>query len=190
MANQKVSQNGLETPSLPLAGGTLTGPLTLNADPTDNMHPVTKQYFEANNGAGNVGTVTVHKNGTNQSLTAGGFAKLTFSTAVGGGAAWFDDANDRVVAPGDGTYLVHGKIVFTGGIAASDAMLARIYKNGVGGVQATRFAHSTTDIDLTVFDVLDLVSGDYIELFGYKGGSNTTIYGPAISTHLIVTRLK
>lgn len=32
--------------ALPLAGGTLTGPIILAAAPTEAMHPVTKQYFD------------------------------------------------------------------------------------------------------------------------------------------------
>ena len=32
---------------LPLSGGTMTGALTLNADPTGNLNPVTLQYFNA-----------------------------------------------------------------------------------------------------------------------------------------------
>lgn len=31
---------------LPISGGTLTGPLTLNADPTANLHAATKQYVD------------------------------------------------------------------------------------------------------------------------------------------------
>jgi hypothetical protein len=37
---------------LPLSGGTLTGPLTLNADPTTAMGAATKQYVDASGGGG------------------------------------------------------------------------------------------------------------------------------------------
>lgn len=42
-------QTGDSKPKLPLAGGVMTGPLTLADDPTSALHPVTKQYFEAHN---------------------------------------------------------------------------------------------------------------------------------------------
>ena len=34
---------------LQLIGGTMTGFITLNADPTDPLHPATKQYVDALN---------------------------------------------------------------------------------------------------------------------------------------------
>jgi hypothetical protein len=35
---------------VPLAGGTMTGLLTLSADPTANLHAATKQYVDASIG--------------------------------------------------------------------------------------------------------------------------------------------
>ena len=35
---------------VPLAGGTMTGFLTLNADPTANLHAATKQYVDSSTG--------------------------------------------------------------------------------------------------------------------------------------------
>ena len=40
---------GLNTPYLPLSGGTLSGPLTLVSDPTAALQPATKQYVDAGN---------------------------------------------------------------------------------------------------------------------------------------------
>lgn len=47
-------------PYLPLAGGTMTGPIVLPADPTTNLQAATKQYVDAHAGSGsfNGGTVT------------------------------------------------------------------------------------------------------------------------------------
>ena len=38
--------NSLAAAALPKSGGTLTGPLTLNGDPTSNLQPATKQYVD------------------------------------------------------------------------------------------------------------------------------------------------
>lgn len=46
-ANAYARQNKTWVPALPLAGGTLTGPLTLAADPTAPLHPATKEYVDA-----------------------------------------------------------------------------------------------------------------------------------------------
>ena len=47
--NNKENPHGVtatQTGALPLSGGTMTGPITLAADPAAAMQPVTKQYFD------------------------------------------------------------------------------------------------------------------------------------------------
>ena len=47
--NNKENPHGVtatQTGALPTTGGTMTGPLTLAADPAAAMQPVTKQYFD------------------------------------------------------------------------------------------------------------------------------------------------
>lgn len=51
---------------LPLAGGTLTGFLTLHAAPTDNMHAVTKKYVDDKMAASGSGDMTKAVYDTNE----------------------------------------------------------------------------------------------------------------------------
>ena len=42
----KPTYTATEVGALPIGGGTLTGPLTLNGSPTENLHPATKKYVD------------------------------------------------------------------------------------------------------------------------------------------------
>src|SRR5439155_25996712 len=87
------------TPAVPLAGGTMTGPLTLSADPTAAMHAATRQYVLAQSGAYlplaggtltgwlTVGTNTLASNSEVRiNAAAGQYRSLSFMT--GGVARW------------------------------------------------------------------------------------------------------
>ena len=44
----KAGSGGSQTQGLPISGGTMTGPLTLAADPVTNLQAATKQYVDSN----------------------------------------------------------------------------------------------------------------------------------------------
>lgn len=127
------------------------------------------------------GYAFLHKNGSDQAITGdasgGGVTKVTFSTASKDTRSWFDNANDRLTVNRTGLYLAKGQIWYTGGIAAGNTMLARLHVNGSAVTQTQINAPSTADVPAIIVDFLELVAGDYVELHGYKGGANSTIYG-------------
>lgn len=84
---QKLDPAALATPALPLAGGTLTGPLTLAADPASNLQAATKQYVDGL--IANVG-----KRGRVRAATT---ANITIATALNNG----DTLDGVTLATGD-----------------------------------------------------------------------------------------
>jgi hypothetical protein len=69
---------------LALAGGVMTGPITLPADPTINLHAATKQYVDNQFGQG--GILGIAKGGTNASTAAGARTNLSVPRTDGVGA--------------------------------------------------------------------------------------------------------
>lgn len=64
---------------LKLAGGTMTGNLTLVGDPTADLHPVSLQYFNANIPAGGALTYIDSDTVTGSAVTGFGLSSLTLS---------------------------------------------------------------------------------------------------------------
>lgn len=76
---------------LPLIGGTLTGKLTLDGDPLNNLHAASKQYVDKHQGAAKAwvnfdgtGTVTIRDSYNVSSITddGTGIYKINFATAM------------------------------------------------------------------------------------------------------------
>ena len=109
---------------LPLAGGTMTGFITLNADPTAVLHPATKQYVDARVGA------------TGFLPTTGG--TLTGSLAVSGTGITYNNiatpADRRGIAFGwnGSLYVTIDNVV--GGTLATQSFLAGNYIPVSGGI--------------------------------------------------------
>lgn len=90
-----VTDNSTDTTKVPLAGGTMTGLLTLSGNPTANLHAATKQYVDTqisdlgmsnafiNNGNNFGGNAVLGTNGAGQSLAfeTAGTTKMTISDA-------------------------------------------------------------------------------------------------------------
>jgi hypothetical protein len=58
LIHSDISDWNSSTPFLPLSGGSISGPLTLPADPTQPLQAASKQYVDANAGGGGGGGIT------------------------------------------------------------------------------------------------------------------------------------
>lgn len=67
-----VTDNTTDTTKVPLAGGTMTGLLTLSGDPTDNLHAATKQYVD-----------TAFSGANNWTLDSGNVYRTTGNVGIG-----------------------------------------------------------------------------------------------------------
>lgn len=144
--------HGSDTSRLPLAGGTLTGPLTLAADPAASMQPVTLQYYTTNlpaavapsnsipamnAGAGQAGTGTNYARGDHVHPADTSRAPVTNPTFTAG-------LFEHQVALGAGT--------------AIDLNAATVFSKTISG--ATTFTVSNTPASGTLASfILDLTNG-------------------------------
>jgi hypothetical protein len=95
------------TSYLPLAGGTLTGPLTLSADPAASLQPVTLQYFQANQPAP-------------PPIASNNLPQMDGTAAAGTGPAW---SRDDHVHPSDTSRAPLVSPAFTGSPTAPTASI-------------------------------------------------------------------
>jgi hypothetical protein len=117
---------------------------------------------------------SVHKNGTNQTVTTNTSTLLTWSTER------YDTNNN--FASNRFTPTVPGKYIVAVTVYCPDSTgscVSEIWKNGANYVQ--NFIAAATS-QITVTAVVDLNgSTDYVEAYGYNGGG-TTIGGAAVHT--------
>jgi hypothetical protein len=74
-----------DSTKLPLTGGTLSGFITLSADPTSENHAATKNYVDAKFGVG--GTLAISSGGTGATTAANARANLDVASRTGIGAS-------------------------------------------------------------------------------------------------------
>ena len=145
-----------------LAGSTMTGFLTLSADPTAPMHAVTLQYLQANSGTG----------GLDQATADARYVNIAGDTMTG-------DLNIQ-------TNLYVGGAVYmgaTGGAyiwAAPSYMVFKSFGSGYGGYV---FADSADVLQATLNGLGLALSGNYVYLGGGGGAVSATggplLYGDA-----------
>tara|TARA_Y100000004_G_C8784154_1_gene356286 strand:+ start:81 stop:635 length:555 start_codon:yes stop_codon:yes gene_type:complete len=113
----------------------------------------------------------------NQSLTNGTATKLTFTSESIDTDSAFADSKFTVPSGKAGRYFFHGKFrasSFTGSLNLD------IYKNGSNAGIHFRTENQSAGNNFgtcAIFAVLDLVAGDYIEIYGYQfqgGTQNVT----------------
>ena len=137
-------QVGTSDEALPLAGGTMTGFITLHADPSNTMHAATKQYVDAATAAGlsdgDKGDITVASSGASwtiddNAVDAAAIADNAVGTdqlaGIARGKIIYGDAsgNPAVLAPGssgqvlksDGTDISWGAVSGSGTVTSVDA---------------------------------------------------------------------
>lgn len=117
-----------------------------------------------------LGAVRAYMN-ANQSLPAGAFAKLLFNTKAYDAEGDFDTVNNRYVARRSGVYRVQGAFQLDGTDDHAQLWLS-VYKNGgrntdLGGA----LGHSTQSRMIWGSVDVELLAGDYIELWGFHGSA-------------------
>jgi hypothetical protein len=128
----------------------------------------------------------------NQTLSNATFTALTYNTELFDTDAFHDNSTNttRMTIPAGkaGKYLVTGLTSYAGN--ATGVRQAAIYKNGSVFVYNGVPGATVTDIYVTNSLVMDLLVGDYIEIFGYQNsGGNLVVYGGADSGTFQVTYL-
>lgn len=121
----------------------------------------------------NVPAFSVHRNGVLQMITAGGWAKVNFTTEVFDTQNSFSTANSRFTPQTAGRYLIN----LTVSCNSSPSCYAGIYKNGVNIHQATGgiVGHVSHIVDMNG-------TTDYIE--GYVYSSSNVLEGTIPTTNM------
>lgn len=142
-----------------------------------------------------------HKNASDQTGVNpnASFVKITFgSTASSGGGydqtASFDTTNSKFTAPSSGKYSVKSNITLSAANILADEYALALYKNGsFYKVLDDRTQASTTVLNLQGSTSLDLIAGDYLELYLYGNGNNSastlTITGNVKNTYFAIEKL-
>jgi hypothetical protein len=123
---------------------------------------------------------------SDQSYSATTNTKVQFNTKVFDPNSQYDNTiNYRyTVSSGyDGQHVVHAQLKIAGR-AAAGYIIAYIYKNGAQVTEHIRpYAGDSQNFKFDALSVLDLVAGDYIEVYVYdtqagtiKGGSDKTFF--------------
>jgi hypothetical protein len=127
---------------------------------------------------------------SNQNVTDATTTKVQLTNEVIDTDNAFDNStNYRFTVPsgGAGKYLINGAITLRANATSISTVYAYLYKNGSGvNLSMANFTNSLVFITTQNFSVLiDLVAGDYLELFGYVDGSGTTAFDPGVSSDTV-----
>lgn len=121
----------------------------------------------------NTPVFTAYMTSNQTSFPQGTWTKIQFNSTFIDTDSAFNTSTHRFVVPSGkgGKYFIHGQVHyfgFGGGNTNNDAYYAMIYKNGVQG--HLHQVGQEPDINyngVAVAHIMDLVAGDYIELYGY-----------------------
>jgi hypothetical protein len=152
-------------PVLPLVGGTLTGPLTLHADPVSALQPVTLQYLQAHGGGGGGASVTVSD--VPPASPAGG--DLWWDNVSGQLFIWFIDVNSSawvISNSGGGGGAAGGASVTISDTAPINASAGDLWWDNVSGQLFIWF----TDANSSQWIIANSATGG-----GGAGGATITI---------------
>jgi len=191
---------------LPIAGGTVTGFVTLHANPTANLHAATKQYVDsAVSGAGGTlagvltganitgGTDIVISNGDTLNFSVGSGGNLTSASTTGSRTWTLPDVSGtlllgtgtagRVVRWGAGNSLTEGVLLDSGTTAGAGVINGSVLFNSEGTKAVAlsgKSANTTSGIGV-YGEANGTASGiNYGSSFGASGGaSNYSAYGIA-----------
>jgi hypothetical protein len=119
-----------------------------------------------------------------QSYSAGTDTKVQFNTKVFDPAYQYDNTTNyrlTVSTDYDGQYVVHAQLKIAGRSAAG-YIIAKIFKNGSQVTEHIRpYAGDSQNFKFDALSVLDLIAGDYIEVFIYDTQAGTIKGGSGLS---------
>jgi hypothetical protein len=120
----------------------------------------------------------VHKVNATQSVTVNTWSKITWDTASYEENCSFDFTNNRIILPVAGYYLITtGIAMYAAGV---NQLALQIYKNGslVTTICNRYLAEggNATGSDIVYFNG----TSDYLEIYGYIGGSSAGVFYPSI----------
>ena len=122
---------------------------------------------------------SAHKNGTNQSISAATWTKITFGTEEYDTANQYDASNSKFQPTIAGYYHVNCSLAWFQG--ASTAALFAYWKNGSNFRNGSYLYHGSQALDDYQVESSVLVymngSSDYLEIYAFNVGTANTISG-------------
>ncbi|RLB77061.1 MAG: hypothetical protein DRH24_16870 [Deltaproteobacteria bacterium] len=124
--------------------------------------------------------------GSNISISGTTWTKVPYDTVVVDRHSEFDTTNHRFTATEDGLYFLQALVTFYFPTDQESYML-RPYKNGAGTMGIFRsIASGNERLTTLVAITLDLVAGDYIEIYTYSTADATVLVGEKYTFFSIV----
>jgi len=107
---------------------------------------------------------------TSQTIPTGSFTKITLDTVAFDVQGEADTTNSRITFTKDGKYLVIGQVRHSLSTTVTDQIIAAVYKNGADVTPCIWNVISAETIYPTpnAAGLIDVVAGDYIELYTYQ----------------------
>ncbi|WP_448044405.1 C1q-like domain-containing protein [Bradyrhizobium liaoningense] len=134
--------------------------------------------FVGGGGSGNTVAFSVHKNGTNQTVTTSSWVPLSWSTEAFDTNNNFDTGTGRFTPTVAGKYLVTAQVQCSG---ATTLCAAAVYKNGSVASENVIPAVGSQEAQAVVLLEMN-GSTDYVEAYAHNGGG-TVIIGAAANTN-------